>query len=188
MHQVSVRDCRGEDRRWIASVYRDYLNDLAASATGLFPALPEVGHREPDQLQSWFADTNARVLTVLYGEEPVGFAKIKMLSAPARAVGARSGLTPPPTAPGQAAESSEFSMAEFFIARSWRRRGIGAQAVRLILDRFAGRWLITELLRNDSAVRFWRQVVGAYTGARYQEAVVDGEVRQCFVSGTRRGS
>lgn len=179
MRQVSVRDCRDEDRRWIASVYRDYLNDLAASATGLFPALPEVGHREPDQLHNWFADANTQVLTVLYGDEPVGFAKIKLERAGLRSAAARSSTAP-------ALQAPEFSMAEFFIARPHRRRGFGAQAVRLILDRFTGRWLISELLRNEPAVHFWRRVVGAYTGGAYQEAIADGEVRQRFQSGARR--
>lgn len=180
MLQVSVRDCRDEDRRWIASVYRDYLNDLAASATGLFPALPEVGHREPDQLHTWFADANTQVLTVLYGDEPVGFAKIKLL--PQRLKSAVAGASSSP----RATEAPEFSMAEFFIVRVHRRRGFGAQAVRLILDRFTGRWLISELLRNAAAVHFWRRVVGAYTGGAYQEAIADGEVRQRFQSGARR--
>ena len=45
-------------------------------------------------------------------------------------------------------------MKEFFIARQWRRRGIGAQAVRLLLDRFTGRWLITEHQRNTSRGEF----------------------------------
>jgi predicted acetyltransferase len=179
MGQVSVRDCRDEDRRWIASVYRDYLNDLAASATGLFPALPEFGHREPDQLQTWFADANTQVLTVLYADEPVGFAKIKLLRTPA----ASPAKGPRPE--GRGTEAPEFSMAEFFIARAHRRRGFGAQAVRLILDRFTGGWLICELLRNEPAVHFWRRVVGAYTGGAYQEAILDGEVRQRFQSGPR---
>ncbi len=202
MQQVSVRDCRDEDRRWIAGIYRDYLNDLAASATGLFPTLPEFGHREPDQLSGWFAAADTRVLTVLYSEEPVGFAKIKLLNLRAQPSGGRAaaaaatrergaGTSEAATTPAAATAASsaplpEFSMAEFFIARSWRRRGIGAQAVRLILDRFTGRWLISELLRNDTAVRFWRRVVGTYTGGAYQESVVDGEVRQRFQSGTRR--
>ena len=49
MDQVSVRDCRKarDDRRWIESVYRDYLNDLAPASTGIFPALGEIGHRGP---------------------------------------------------------------------------------------------------------------------------------------------
>jgi len=181
MRQVSVRDCRDEDRRWIASVYRDYLNDLAASATGLFPALPEVGHREPDQLHHWFADANTQVLTVLYGDDPVGFAKIKLLPAQARHAATGGGGSGT-----RSSEAPEFSLAEFFIARAHRRRGFGEAAVRLILDRFTGRWLISELLRNQPAVHFWRRVVGLYTGGAYQETIVDGEVRQRFQSGVRR--
>ncbi len=131
MHLVSVRDSRTRnDRLWIEGVYRDYLNDLAPAATGIFPALPEIGHREPDQLLRWFADRTAQVLTILYGVEPVGFAMMRR------------------RAPSAAGAAAEFSMAEFFVARQWRRRGIGAQAVRLIVDRFTGRWLITEHLRN----------------------------------------
>jgi predicted acetyltransferase len=77
-------------------------------------------------------------------------------------------------------------MAEFFIARPWRRRGIGEEAVRLILDRFQGHWLITVHVGNDIAVRFWRKVVRVYTAGKYQERIVDGEVRQRFESGLRR--
>ena len=96
------------------------------------------------------------MLTILYNEQPVGFAMVRRL-APA----AGSGLGAPADAGAPAV--SEFSMAEFFIARPWRRRGIGAQAVRLLFDRFNGRWLITEHQRNTGAVEFWRGVVAAYT-------------------------
>lgn len=175
MQQVSLRDSRGirEDRRWIESVYRDYLTDLAPSSTGIFPALGEIGHREPDQLVRWFGDSNAHAVTILFGDERVGFA---MVNQRGRA----------PAANDPAGVKPEFSMAEFFIARTWRRRGIGAQAVRLILDRFTGRWLITEHLRNTAAVKFWRRVVAAYTGSQYQERIVNGEVHQRFESGSRR--
>ena len=55
---VSVRDARASDsdRRWIQSVYRDYLDDILAPDTGVFPVLGEVGHREPDQILRWFGD------------------------------------------------------------------------------------------------------------------------------------
>jgi predicted acetyltransferase len=164
MPQVSVREPRDADRAWIRGVYRDYLFDLAPTATGLFPMLPEVGQREPEQLDRLFADVQARLLSICYASEPVGFARIRM-----------RGESP-----------AEFSMADFFIARAWRRRGIGAHAVRLILDRFEGAWLITEHSRNPSAVHFWRQVVGGYTAGKYQERIVNGEVQQRFASGPRR--
>jgi len=166
---VSVRDVRSEsDRLWIASVYREYLDDLAALNTGIFPVLGEIGHREPDQIARWFGDPNAVALVVLKSAEPVGFAMV-----------ARGGSVPgtPPV---------EYRMAEFFIARAHRRLGIGRTAVQLILNRFAGRWEVTEYLRNPVAVSFWRRVVAGYTRGNYQERVINGEVRQVFDSRQER--
>ena len=168
---VSVRDARAEsDRRWIQSIYRDYLDDLAPD-TGVFPVLGEVGHREPDQIHRWFGDPNAFPLIILKAAEPVGFA----LVARARNL---SHAQPP----------VDYRMAEFFIARTRRRLGIGETAVQLILSRFAGRWEITEYLRNAGAVSFWRRVVATYTRGSYQERIVNGEVRQVFESGRKRSS
>jgi len=174
MLQVTLRDSRSarKDRRWIESVYRDYLNDLAPSATGIFPVLGEVGHREPDQLQRWFGDPTAQILTILYNDEPAGFAMVRRRSEPSLSA------APVP--------AFEFSMAEFFIARAWRRRGIGSEAVRLLFDRFAGQWLISEHVRNATAVKFWRRVVAAYTQGKYQERILNGEVQQHFASGPQR--
>jgi predicted acetyltransferase len=167
---ISVRDTRQSrsDRQWIESVYRDYLTDLAPLGTGVFPALPEFGHREPDQLASWFADSGARLLTILKDDQPVGFAMV------------RTGQV----LPGRGAV--DYSMAEFFIARPYRRRGVGQEAVRLILDRFSGRWHIMEYQRNPQAIAFWRRVVGAYTAGQYQERGASGEIHQYFDSGARR--
>src|SRR5688572_10039103 len=80
----------------------------------------------------------------------------------------------------------DYRMADFFVSRTFRRRVIGKLAVELILNRFAGRWEITEYLRNPVAVSFWRRVVANYTKGRYQERVTNGEVRQIFESGPAR--
>ncbi|MCU0759321.1 MAG: GNAT family N-acetyltransferase [Steroidobacteraceae bacterium] len=167
---VSVRDARAlpADRRWIEGVYRDYLDDLAPLNTGVFPILGEVGHSEPDQLTRWFADPSAHLLLILKSGAPAGFAMV-----------GRGG-----PAPGR--PPSDYRMAEFFIARPFRRLGVGRAAVPLILDRFAGRWEIVEYQRNPGAVSFWRRVVSLYTRGDYQERVGDGEVRQTFVSGSAR--
>jgi len=168
---VSVRDARPSrsDRLWIGSIYREYLDDLApVSSTGIFPVLGEVGHREPDQIARWFGDRYAFPLVILKAAEPVGFAMV-----------ARSQAPPGPHA-------VEYRMAEFFIARTSRRLGVGRTAVNLILNRFAGRWEITEYLRNPGAVSFWRRVVSSYTRGSYQERVINGEVRQVFDSRVER--
>jgi predicted acetyltransferase len=167
---VSVRDARAApaDRLWIQSVYREYLDDLNPG-TGLFPKLGEVGHREADLIAHWFGDANTLPLVILRGEEPVGFARVL------RAV-------------SSAAQQPriDYRMAEFFVTRARRRLGIGRTAVQLILSRFAGRWEISEYLRNTAAVTFWRRVVASYTRGSYQEKIFNGEVHQLFDSARPR--
>ncbi len=171
---VSVRDARGaaRDREWIESVYRDYLDDLSPLNTGVFSStsLGEIGYSESDQLSRWFADFSVNPLVIMRGAEPVGFAMV--------ARGSNSAGRP----------TVDYRMAEFFVARTFRRRGVGRLAVELILNRFAGRWEITEYLRNPVAVAFWRRVVAGYTHGKYQERVTNGEVRQVFESGMSRAA
>ena len=166
---VSVRDARAAaaDRLWIQRVYRDYLDDLDPG-TGVFPALGEVGHRAPDQIAHWFGDPNTFPLIIVKGGEPVGFARVLRAEA----------------LPSQ--PRVDYRMAEFFVTRARRRLGIGETAVQLILSRFAGRWEITEYLRNTAAVSFWRCVVASYTRGTYQERIINGEVHQVFDSAKSR--
>jgi predicted acetyltransferase len=161
---VTVREARSNvpDRQWIEGVYRDYLDDLGLLNTGIFPALGEVGHREPDQLQRWFMDSSVTLLTILDEGQPAGFALV------ARDM--------------RASRENDYRMAEFFVAKPHRRRGVGRSAVRLILNRFAGRWEIVEYARNPNAVKFWRSVVSGYTRGDFRERNVNGEVRQYFTS------
>ncbi len=163
---VSVRDARAcePDRLWIERVYRDYLDDLAPLDTGIFPALGEVGHREPDQLARWFGDPNAFPFLIVKSGDPVGFAMVDRAAA------------------GAGARAPRYRMAEFFVSRASRGLGIGRIAAQLILDRFAGWWEIVEYSRNPGAVTFWRRVLAAYTRGAVQERVVNGEVRQTFES------
>src|SRR5262252_6783829 len=110
---VSVRDARAAatDRLWIQSVYRDYLDDLNPG-TGLFPALGEIGHREPDQVAHWFGDPNTFPLVILKGNEPVGFARVLRAS---------------PSLAGR--PRADYRLAEFFVTRPRRRLGVGRTAV-----------------------------------------------------------
>ena len=167
---VSVRRTDGSspDRRWIESVYRDYLNDLSPDGTGVFPSLGEIGHRTSDLLASWFNDPAAQVITIVNDDQPVGFALVQV-RYPLAANGIASHV-----------------MSEFFIARAWRRRGLGQAAVRLILARFAGQWHIMEDLRNAGAVNFWRRVVRDYTLGNYRERSSNGELHQYFETPQRR--
>jgi predicted acetyltransferase len=161
---VSLRDARANagDREWIEGVYGDYLDDLGLLNTGIFPAFSDAGHSVPDQLQRWLVDRSAALIAILDDQMPAGFAMVVRET--------------------HATRQADYRMAEFYIDRVHRRRGVGRSAVRLILDRFAGRWEIIEYTRNPTAVKFWRSVVGAYTHGDFRERVNAGEVRQHFSS------
>lgn len=161
---VSLRDARENrtDLQWIEAVYRDYLDDLGLLNTGLFPMLGDVEQRERDPLQRWLLDRTALLITILDDGRPAGFAMVARET--------------------HATRQCDYRMAEFFVDRAHRRRGVGRSAVRLILDRFSGRWEIVEYTRNPAAVQFWRNVVAGYTNGRFRERAENGEVRQYFTS------
>jgi predicted acetyltransferase len=159
--------------RWIQATYPEYLEELAEvshAGTGVFPIFGEHGPRDSELPARWFRDDRSHPLVILHAGRPAGFALVSRPRAPARSAGPR-----PPEAP-------DYRLAEFFVRRTDRRRGIGRAAAALIFSRFAGRWEVSEATSNAEAVAFWRRVIMAYTRGRYDERVADGEVRQRFSS------
>lgn len=62
-----------------------------------------------------------------------------------------------------------YQLAEFFIMRRYRRRGLGREAARAVFDRFRGRWEVDQIAENTAATTFWRRVIGEYTSEHYVE-------------------
>ena len=160
---VSVRDARSSapDRDWIRAVYRDYIAELSASKTGLFPVLGEWPTREGEFLIGWFADPSAYPFVIVNNGQRVGFALV-----------ARPPVFPRPTV--------DYRMAEFFIIEEARRRGVGASAAALLFNRFAGDWEVLEDQQNRTALAFWRRVIARETSGRFAETRNAGEVRHRF--------
>jgi predicted acetyltransferase len=79
---------------------------------------------------------------------------------------------------------SQYSVAEFFILRKYRKHGIGRQVAFHIFDSFCGRWEIHQVHTNKVAQQFWRSVIRAYTENNYTETVMEDEawtgIVQCF--------
>ena len=132
--------------------------------TGMFPAYRE---REAELLARWFADDSSHPLIILKDDRPAGFA---LVSRPLR----------------NQRDQIDYCMAEFFVTPAARRLGVGRDAARLIFNRFAGTWEVTEFLYNKPAVAFWRAIVSDYTAGRFRETLAHGEVRQVFKSGSAR--
>ena len=67
-------------------------------------------------------------------------------------------------------KQTEYNVAEFFVMRKFKGRGVGRAVATTIFDRFRGPWEVMQLPDNRGAIGFWRTVIGAHTGGRYDEA------------------
>jgi predicted acetyltransferase len=57
-----------------------------------------------------------------------------------------------------------WDMAEFFILRGYRKRGIGTQAAHEVWRRFPGPWEVRVMQSNLSAHLFWDRAISDFTG------------------------
>jgi predicted acetyltransferase len=62
-------------------------------------------------------------------------------------------------------DNTVWDMAEFFVVRRYRRRGIGTEIAREIWSRFPGRWQVHVMESNPSAHQFWERAIAEFTGA-----------------------
>jgi predicted acetyltransferase len=57
-----------------------------------------------------------------------------------------------------------WDMAEFFVLRGYRRRGIGIQIALEVWSRFPGPWQVRVMQSNVSAHHFWAHAISIFTG------------------------
>lgn len=83
------------------------------------------------------------------------------------------------------------AVAEFFVLRKYRRRGVGTGAAHLAFRRFPGRWEVAVAEYNHPALRFWRSALSAPDFSPVTEQPGDGRRWSgpvfCFENGARPG-
>lgn len=71
------------------------------------------------------------------------------------------------------ADPRVWDVAEFFVARGYRKRGIGAAAAHEVWRRFPGRWEVRVIEKNQAALAFWRAAVASFTRAAAEPFVAE---------------
>ena len=84
------------------------------------------------------------------------------------------------TAPAE--DAALWDIAEFFILRGYRRRGIGTQIAHEVWRRFPGNWQVRVMEINPSAIRFWERAIAEFTGqpTAFQNMEKDGKSWRVF--------
>ena len=84
---------------------------------------------------------------------------------------------------------NELAIAEFFVMRKYRRRGVGRHIAHSVFDQLPGCWEVRQIAENKAAQRFWRTVIGEYTGGRFEQIELDNDLWcgpvQSFCTGDR---
>jgi predicted acetyltransferase len=70
-------------------------------------------------------------------------------------------------------DKNVWDMAEFFIVRAYRRRGIGTQIAHEVWRRSPGIWVVRVMESNHSALLFWERAIQAFTGETAQPIRVE---------------
>lgn len=63
--------------------------------------------------------------------------------------------------------SNPHNIAEFFVMKKYRQKGVGKAAAIIIFDMFPGGWEISWWSNNLPAKNFWYKVVAEYTNGKY---------------------
>lgn len=75
-----------------------------------------------------------------------------------------------------------WDMAEFFVIRGYRRRGIGTQIAYEVWKRFPGTWEVRVMQSNISAHEFWTHAISTFAGKVIDpvRVEIDGECWKLF--------
>jgi predicted acetyltransferase len=135
------------DRPVIQAMARFYVYDMS-EYTG-WP-VPADGLYECVDLAPYWTEAGAHAFFIECGDEHAGFAMVDRLC-----------MFP----------DTEFNVGEFFVLRKFKGRGVGRAAAMAMFERFPGRWEVKQLVDNAAGIAFWRKVIGACCGNRFDDAM-----------------
>lgn len=73
-------------------------------------------------------------------------------------------------------EQRAMLVAEFFVMKAFRRRGVGTRAAKELFSRFPGRWEIAQEPDNYGGQDFWRKLISDYCEDEFKEYVLDNDI------------
>jgi predicted acetyltransferase len=144
---TTLRPLSQDDRSVVERLGQLYAHDLS-EFRGTMP--DGSGRFKAGRLPTYFDDPDRcgyLVLTESADGDTViaGFAMVRGVTEPRRVVG------------------------EFFVVRAARRRGVGREAGRQLLERHPGAWEIPFQDENPGAARFWRRLATELVGDAWRE-------------------
>lgn len=111
----------------------------------------------PDDITSYFKDSARQAYLIKVGDELAGFVLIN-----------QAGTLP----------DTQWNIGEFFILAKFQGKGVGTEITHQLWKTHPGRWEVSVIPENKSALAFWRKVVAKYTDGCYVEDIKDVDYDQ----------
>jgi len=115
----------------------------------------------PDLDDYWEKDRNKFPYVIKMDDKYAGFVLVKIINSNAR---------------------SYFSIAEFFVLKKYRLKGIGKAIAFSIFNLYKGEWEVFQKENNKPAQLFWNKVISEYTGGQFKDYFESGKRIQNFVN------
>lgn len=141
---IKIKEARQNQIPVIQNLARFYVYDMTEYMGWACPENGLFGCRD----DKFWSDEQNHFFIVRVDGELAGFAVIE-------------GLEP--------GKDEDYDVAEFFVLRKFRRKGVGKHVAHTLFDKFRGRWTVRQLVGNLPAPEFWRKVVSEYTSGNYEE-------------------
>lgn len=110
-----------------------------------------------DDITSYFKNPDRRAYLIKVDDEPAGFVLLN-----------QAGTLP----------NTQWNMGEFFILAKFQDKGIGTEIAHQLWNMHPGRWEVSVIPENKSALAFWRKVISKFTSSRYIEVIKDVDYDQ----------
>ncbi|HEY8721632.1 GNAT family N-acetyltransferase [Pengzhenrongella sp.] len=142
MSTMTLRRANGDDRAVLERLWLMFRHDLS-EFRGVLPE-PD-GTFRGDRLRAAFTDPDWAAYLMESGDRPVGLALVRGLRGPVRVLNS------------------------CFVVRGARRRAVGLNAVRALVELHPGPWEVAFQDENVGAVLFWRRVATELSGEAWHE-------------------
>lgn len=154
--ETTIEPARPEEKPALDQLMQLYLHDFSGLAPpeSRFGHIGEDGRIADDTLERYWRP-DRQVFSIRAGGNRAGFALVNDWAPSGQPV--------------------DQVLAEFFIARKYRRRGVGRAAARSLLQRLPGTWELAVTTYNEPALLFWRRVLRKLPGYAVAESAGDGQ-------------
>ena len=152
-HEVVLENAKPEHAALLSHLIELYLHDLSE----IFPIdVGPDGRFGYDRLPLYFEEPERRFPFLIRANGvPAGFALVTRGSP----------VTPDP---------ADLDIAEFFVARRYRRSSVGRAAAFQLWDRMPGRWIVRVSEGNRRGLPFWRKIISEYTDGVFSVRTLPG--------------